>query len=226
PRGTLFQLLTADFQVRRLGKVLGALAVLAYALANLSIDWDLGRVAMLVVIVPVGVVIFASIWVTTICIAFWSVGAREASNAFTYGGQFLSQFPINVYDQWLRRFLASIFPIAFVAYFPALFILGKPDPIGLPDWLRFASPLVAVAAAIVARAVWRFGARDYQSAGGGACRRSGSSMSERTSWCGGPPVASAAGPTSSTRSRTCRSRSSQEASSATSARTARASPRR
>ena len=166
PRGTLFQLLTADFQVRRLGKALGALAVLAYALANLSIDWDLGRVAMLVVIVPVGVVIFASIWVTTICIAFWSVGAREASNAFTYGGQFLSQFPINVYDQWLRRFLAYIFPIAFVAYFPALFILGKPDPIGLPDWLRFASPLVAVAAAIVASAVWRFGVRHYQSAGG------------------------------------------------------------
>ena len=166
PRGTLFQLLTADFQVRRLGKALGALAVLAYALANLRIDWDLGRVAMLVVIVPVGVVIFASIWVTTICIAFWSVEAREASNAFTYGGQFLSQFPINVYDQWLRRFLAYIFPIAFVAYFPALYILGKPDPIGLPDWMRFASPFVAIAAVIVASTVWRFGVRHYQSAGG------------------------------------------------------------
>ena len=45
--GTLFQLLTADFQLRRLGKAIGALAVLAYALANLRIDWDLGRVAML-----------------------------------------------------------------------------------------------------------------------------------------------------------------------------------
>src|SRR5439155_911130 len=140
PRATLFQLLSADFQVRRLGKAVGALAVLAYALANLRIDWDIGRVAMLLLVVPVGVVIFASIWVTTICIAFWSVEAREASNAFTYGGQFLSQFPINVYDQWLRRFLAYIFPIAFVAYFPALYILGKPDPIGLPEWLRFVSP--------------------------------------------------------------------------------------
>jgi len=78
----------------------------------------------------------------------------------------LSQFPINVYDQWLRRFLAYIFPIAFVAYFPALYILGKPDPIGLPEWLRFVSPLVAVAAAFVASAVWRVGVRHYQSAGG------------------------------------------------------------
>jgi ABC-2 type transport system permease protein len=166
PRGTLFQLLTADFQVRRLGKAIGAIAVLAYALANLHIAWDLGRLAMLVLIVPVGVVIFASIWVTTICIAFWSVDAREASNAFTYGGQFLGQFPINVYDRWLRRFLAYVVPIAFIAYFPALYILDKPDPIGLPEWLRFMSPLVAVLAAIVANAVWRFGVRHYQSAGG------------------------------------------------------------
>jgi ABC-2 type transport system permease protein len=166
PRGTLFQLLTADFQLRRLGKALGALAVLVYALANLQIDWDLGRIAMLLVVVPFGVAIFASIWIGTICIAFWSVEAREASNAFTYGGQFLSQFPMNVYDRWLRRFLAYIFPIAFVAYFPALYILNKPDPIGLPEWLRFASPLVALAAMLVASAIWRVGVRHYQSAGG------------------------------------------------------------
>ena len=166
PRGTLFQLLTADFQVRRLGKAIGALAVLGYALANLRIDWDPGRIAMLLLIVPTGVVIFASIWVATICIAFWSVDAREVSNAFTYGGQFLGQFPMNLYDRWLRRFLAYVVPIAFVAYFPALYILGKPDPIGLPEWLRFTSPLVAVAAAFVASAVWRFGVRHYQSAGG------------------------------------------------------------
>jgi ABC-2 type transport system permease protein len=166
PRGTLFQLLTADFQLRRLGKALGALAVLVYALANLQIDWDLGRIAMLLAVVPFGVAIFASIWIGTICIAFWSVEAREASNAFTYGGQFLSQFPMNVYDQWLRRFLAYIFPIAFVAYFPALYILNKPDPIGLPEWLRFASPLVALAAVLVASAIWRVGVRHYQSAGG------------------------------------------------------------
>lgn len=166
PRGTLFQLVTADFQLRRLGKAVGALFVLAYALSNLSIEWDAGRVAMLILTIPVSTVIFASIWIGTVCIAFWSVEGREASNAFTYGGQFLSQFPINVYDRWLRRFLAYVFPIAFVAYFPALHILGKPDPLGLPEWLRFVAPLVALAAALAAGSVWRVGVRHYQSAGG------------------------------------------------------------
>ena len=77
-----------------------------------------------------------------------------------------AQYPIDLYDRWLRRFLAYIVPVAFVAYFPALFILGKPDPLGFPTWMSFVSPAVGLAAALAADAVWRFGVRHYQSAGG------------------------------------------------------------
>jgi viologen exporter family transport system permease protein len=97
---------------------------------------------------------------------FWAVDGREAANAFSYGGQFLAQFPMNIYDRWLRRFLGYVVPIAFIAYFPALFILGKPDPLGLPDVLQFAGPAIAVIAALAAGRMWRFAVRHYQSAGG------------------------------------------------------------
>ena len=59
-----------------------------------------------------------------------------------------------------------IVPIAFVAYFPSLYILGKPDPLGLPPVLQFAAPVVAVVTAIAAGLVWRVAVRHYQSAGG------------------------------------------------------------
>ena len=166
PRGTLFQILTGDFQLRRLGKATGGLIVLAYAFSQLNVAWDPGRVIVLVLAIPAATAIFASVWIATICVAFWAVEGREASNAFSYGGQFLAQFPINIYDTWLRRFLAYLFPVAFVAYFPALYILAKPDPLGLPDWLRFMSPLVAALALVVAGRVWAIGVRHYQSAGG------------------------------------------------------------
>ena len=39
-----------------------------------------------------------------------------------------------------------VIPIAFVAYFPSLYLLDKDDPLGLPAALQFASPVVAVAA--------------------------------------------------------------------------------
>jgi ABC-2 type transport system permease protein len=47
-----------------------------------------------------------------------------------------------------------------------LFVLGKRDPLGLPRFLDFCSPLVALAAACVSGSVWRFAVRHYRSAGG------------------------------------------------------------
>lgn len=166
PRPALFQLVCADLQLRRLGKTLQGLAVLVLALAQLRIDWSLDRLLVLLLAPLVGALIFSAIWIVTICSAFWTIEGREAANAFTYGGQSLSQYPINIYERWLRNFLAFVVPTAFVAYFPTLYILGKPDPLGLPAALQLASPLVAVATLAVALWLWGRAVRHYRSAGG------------------------------------------------------------
>lgn len=166
PRGTLFQIVSSDFALRRLAKALQGALVLAYAFAVLHVHWTAGKVALLAVSVPAGIVIFGSVWVVGACIAFWTTEGGEFTNAFTYGGNFMAQYPIDVYSTWLRRFLAYIVPLAFVCYFPALYMLGKPDPLGLPRVLDFLSPAVAAAAAAVAGIVWRLAVRHYRSAGG------------------------------------------------------------
>jgi ABC-2 type transport system permease protein len=165
PRGTLLQMIASDFSLRRLGKLVQALLVLAYALSTLSIPWDLGRIGMLLLMVPVGAILFGAVWVTGTCLAFWTTDGGEVTNAFTYGGNFLAQYPIDIYSAWLRRFLAYLVPTAFVCYFPALYILDKSDPLGLPSPLRFASPLVAIIASLVAGIAWRFAVRRYRSTG-------------------------------------------------------------
>lgn len=166
PRGTLYQVISSDFALRRLGKAAQGVLVLVYALASLHIDWTVGRATLLVVAVPAGSVIFASVWVVGACLAFWTTDGGEFTNAFTYGGTFLAQYPIDIYSAWLRRFLAYIVPLAFVCYFPSLYVLGKPDPLGLPRLLDFASPLVALVAALIAGTIWRGAVRHYRSAGG------------------------------------------------------------
>jgi len=166
PRGTLFQVIASDFQVRRLGKAVQGALVLAYVVGSLTIPWDGGRIAMLVVMIPSAIVIFASVWTVGSCLSFWTTDGGEFTNAFTYGGNFLAQYPIDIFSSWLRRFLAYIVPLAFVCYFPALYILDKPDPLGLPRLLEFSSPLVAAIAAVIAGLVWRGAVRHYRSAGG------------------------------------------------------------
>ena len=166
PRGTLFQVIGSDFQMRRLGKAIQGAIVLAYVVGSLSIPWDAGRVAMLVLMVPAAIVIFASVWTVGSCLAFWTTDGGEFTNAFTYGGNFLAQYPIDIFSTWLRRFLAYIVPLAFVCYFPALYILDKRDPLGLPRVLQFSSPFVALLGVVVAGLTWRFAVRHYRSAGG------------------------------------------------------------
>lgn len=166
PRGTLLQVIARDFQLRRLGKAAQGAIVLVYALSSLHLEWTAARVAVLAASLAAGIVIFASVWILFACIAFWTVDGGEFTNAFTYGGNFLAQYPIDIYGPWLRRFLAYAVPLGFVCYFPALYILGKRDPLGLPRVLQFLSPAVALAAALVAGGAWRFCVRRYRSAGG------------------------------------------------------------
>jgi viologen exporter family transport system permease protein len=165
PRGSLFQVIASDFAFRRLGRAIQGVVVFAYALTGLDIDWDPGRVAMVGVMLVSGALIFSAVWIAGATIAFWTVDGGEFTNAFTYGGNFLTQYPISIYGDWLRRFLAFVVPMAFVCYFPSLYVLDKEDPLGFPRALQFASPLVALLAAAVAGMIWVFAVRRYRSVG-------------------------------------------------------------
>ena len=166
PRGTLFQVIAGDFALRRVARVVQGSIVLVYALSTLSVDWTVPRVLVLLVSLPSAIVIFSSIWVVGACIAFWTTDGGEFTNAFTYGGTAMAQYPFDIYSTWLRRLLGFVIPLSFVCYFPALYVLGKPDPLELPRFLEFCSPLVAAVSAVVAGLAWRFAVRHYRSAGG------------------------------------------------------------
>jgi ABC-2 type transport system permease protein len=166
PRGSLYQMVASDLALRRLGKAAQGAIVLVYALVALHLHWTAAKLALVVVTIPAGIVIFASVWVIGASLAFWTTDGGEFTNAFTYGGSFMAQYPIDIYASWLRRFLCYLVPLGFVVYFPSLYILGKEDPLGLPRFLDFSSPVVAVVAAAVSGTVWRGAVRHYRSAGG------------------------------------------------------------
>ncbi len=165
PLGTLAQLLSADVALKRAGRVAAGLAVLAFALAGAGIDWTPARVLLAITAPLVGALILAAIWVAANSVSFWLVDGREVANSVTYGSNFSTSYPITVYGPWLRRILCFAVPGAFVAYFPALALLGRADPLGLPEFLQWSSPLVALAVLGVAALIWRTGVRRYQGTG-------------------------------------------------------------
>ena len=165
PVGTLYQVLAREFAMRRFGKVAQAGAILAYSIAHLHVTWSAPKVAMLASTLVTGPLIFGSVWVMAMTHVFWTVDTGEVANAFTYGGSFLTSYPINVFAGWLRDLLAFVIPMAFVAYYPVLLVLGRPDPVGLPSFTPLLTPAVAAGVVVLAAAVWRTGVRHYRGTG-------------------------------------------------------------
>jgi ABC-2 type transport system permease protein len=165
PAGALTQLCATEFAPRRLGRLIQPLIVIVIALPRVGIAWTPLDVIVIPLAVISGAVIFGSIFVITSSLAFWTVETQEIANSFTYGGVTLSEYPIDVFGIWLRRFVIFVVPLAFTSYMPVAYLLDKPVPFGLPSSLAFASPLVALALALVARAVWTQAVRHYRSTG-------------------------------------------------------------
>jgi ABC-2 type transport system permease protein len=130
PRGTLFQVIASDFALRRIARVVQGAIVLVYALSTLTIHWTALRVIVLLASLPSAIVIFSSIWVVGACIAFWTTDGGEFTNAFTYGGTAMAQYPFDIYSTWLRRVLGFVIPLAFVCYFRGEKWSGRPAPSG------------------------------------------------------------------------------------------------
>lgn len=165
PLAPLFLAVAVEFPARRLGGLMQAGAALALALVTLPVQWTPARALIVVMAIASGTAIFAAVWVASTSICFWTTQITEATNALTYGGSFLTAYPINIFGEWLRRFLAFVVPLAFVAYYPSLLLLDRPDPLGGPAWLGLLSPPIALLATLVARTTWGLGIRNYRSTG-------------------------------------------------------------
>jgi ABC-2 type transport system permease protein len=44
----------------------------------------------------------------------------------------MSQYPLEIYRPWFRRFFLFVIPLGCVSYLPGVAILGRPDPLGTP----------------------------------------------------------------------------------------------
>lgn len=165
PLGAFFQVFSSDLGVRRIGRIAQGLVVLGIAVGTLDIAWSFDRALVFAMTLVCGTLIFFSFFVIGAASSFWTIQANEAVNIFTHGGSFVTAYPADVFAGWLRRFMTFVVPLAFINYYPTLYLLGKPDPLGLPDWTRLLSPVAALFLLLVARFVWSRGVRHYQSTG-------------------------------------------------------------
>ncbi len=165
PRPLWLQLMGHDCRISRLGRLMQGLLVIAFATAQANIAWTPASIAIALFALAGGVALFLGILVLQGTLSFWTVESLEVANVLTYGGVQAAQYPLSVYARWFRYTLTFAVPLACVAYYPVLSILGKADPLGAPAWIGVASPLAGFAFLAAAFAAWRVGLRHYASTG-------------------------------------------------------------
>src|SRR5690349_5773968 len=165
PLSSLTQLAAMDVATRRVGRVAFGVVIVVVAVTQAPIPLTAARLALLVVTPVAGAMIFGAVFVATATVAFWWIESGEIANGLTYGGLNFTQYPITIYGALFRRLFAYAIGFAFVAYYPTLVLVDRPDPLGAPAFLGYAAPVIAVVAAVAAGLVWRTGVRHYRSTG-------------------------------------------------------------
>ncbi|GGP67679.1 transporter [Streptomyces melanogenes] len=165
PVPVLAQVAADRFALRRLGRITQGLLVLGYALLTLDVHWTPLRALMIPLMLLSGGAIFAAVFVAGGAFQFVAQDASEVQNSFTYGGNQMLQYPPTVFAKDMVRGVTFVVPLAFVNWLPAMYVLDRPYPLDLPQWVAFTPPLVAAGCCALAGAAWRAGLRAYRSTG-------------------------------------------------------------
>ncbi len=165
PRSTVLQLAGYELALRRVGRLLQGGIVLAWAASTLEVAWSAPSLLLLLAAVTGGACLFFALFVVQATLSFWTIESLEIVNTVTYGGVETAQYPLAIYAVWFRRFFTFVVPLAAIAYFPVVAILGREDPLGSPLWFQWTSPLLGVGFLLLTLQLWRFGLRHYSSTG-------------------------------------------------------------
>jgi ABC-2 type transport system permease protein len=166
PMPLLLQLITADFQLRRLGRVAVGLVILLLALPALHLAFTPAVSYLLLVTPLVGAAIFGALFTAAGGCQFFLIDGAEFTASFVYGGSYAAQLPGSVLIAPVRALFTFVVPVTAASYLPSLLILGLPGPALLPAWLGWYAPLFAAWVWLLAWLAWRAGTRKFIGAGG------------------------------------------------------------
>lgn len=160
PRNEMFQVLATKIEFSRLGRLLQAIIIFAYAIPASGIDWTGDKALTLVLMVVSGAVVFSGLFVVYASLCFFTTEGLEVMNIFTDGGREFGKYPFSVYGEGVLKFFTYVIPLALFQYYPFLYLVGQSDN----PWYMVL-PLASWLFLIPCLLLWKVGVRRYKSTG-------------------------------------------------------------
>lgn len=160
PRSITLQVLCSDFQFSKIGRTIGGLALMIYALINANISWTIYKALVLLMVILGSIVVNYSMILLKASFSFWTIEGMEVMNIITYGGRMLSSYPLSIYKKWFRNLFTYIIPYGLICYYPLVYLMGKSD-----NAFYGITPIFTLIFLALGYKIWNFGLKSYQSVG-------------------------------------------------------------
>lgn len=160
PRGVIFQILSQEIQIMRIGRLMQGIFVLFWGFIQIGREVDFLLVSLVLLSIIGGIAVFTGLFVLQATLSIFTIESLEIVNAFTYGGVQSAQYPISIYKKWFQYFFIYIIPLACVSYFPLNGALKNENLV-----LAFLAPFMGLVFFIFSLLIFKIGSRFYSSTG-------------------------------------------------------------
>ena len=134
------------------------LGITIYMLIELSIPITVLLVAKIIFFSIIGALIIGAINTIFSISSFWTYKSNEVIWSF-YRIYTFAEYPIDIYNRFIKILITIILPFAFVAYYPTM------DYLGLNNYMLYLSPFIAIILWIIAVKLWNIALNKYRSTG-------------------------------------------------------------
>lgn len=162
PRNEILQVLGSKIEFTRIGRFFEALVIFIYSVKTCGVHWSADKIITITLMLAGGISLFFCLFMIYAAICFFTLEGLEFMNIFTDGGRELAQYPLNIYKDWVLKFFTYVVPMAFINYYPFLYITGRVNSNGI---LYMLSPVVSFLFIIPSYLLWKFGVSRYKSIG-------------------------------------------------------------
>lgn len=165
PISPLLQVLLSEFRVNGLGDVVIGLAIFLLVQPALHVAWTPLALGYLVLVIVGSVLLEAGIFLIIASAMFWIV---QGESLAWWAGDIINTFgnyPLSIFPQGARYLFTFVFPIAFLAFFPAAVFLGRAGDVPFTPLFAYGAPLIGAAVFMLGRLVWGIGLGHHQSTG-------------------------------------------------------------
>lgn len=160
PKNIIFQIMAAKIDFTRLGKLVQAIIVLAYAMPTSGIIWSADKIITLILMISGGVVIFSGMFIIYAALSFYTLEGLEFINLFTNGGLEFGKYPVSIYGKRLMQVFTFIIPYTLFQYYPFLYVIGHSE-----NSMYAIMPVGTLIFLLPCYILWKIGLKHYTSTG-------------------------------------------------------------